>query len=91
MRTLLLLVSVLGTLPGCFMGECGDEPPAVSVGSGSYEASGGRGFVPPATQHPGPVAWMEVDREAGLVRFHGTSDDGEPFVETWRIAEAILR
>lgn len=93
MRTLLLVVSVLGTLPGCFIGDCGeDDPPQLaSVASGSYESIRSRGEPLAGIQHPGPVAWMEVDREAGLVRLHGTSDDGEPFVETWRIAEATVR
>lgn len=92
MRILLLVVSLLGTLPGCFLQDCGeDDPQLASVASGSYESIRSRGEPLAGIQHPGPVAWMEVDREAGLVRLHGTSDDGQPFVETWRIAESIVR
>lgn len=43
----------------------------------------------PIRKPGGPVDWMEVDREAGLVRLHGVTN-GKPFVETYRITQATL-
>lgn len=88
---LLLLVSTLGFLPACdFSEDCGDVSNTVlEVASGTYERMSGRdmGNYLAGIQHPGPVEWMEVDREAGLVRLHGMTREG-PFVETYRITQA---
>lgn len=91
MRILLLLVSALGFLAACDMwdGACGDIP-VLTVASGTYERISGRdiGSYLAGVKHPGIVEWMEVDREADIVRLHGVTYGGEPFVETYRITKA---
>jgi len=89
MRMALLLLASLW-LTNCAVGECG-EPTVVRVDSGSYPSQPDSDYGEPGARlaHAGPIERMEVDREAGFVRFHGTTEDGRPFVETFRITEVI--
>lgn len=95
----LLLASVC--LSGCGWFDCPDEG-ETPIESGLYEASdhhsgfGGAAWGEPGSPytddgfpHPGYPEQMEVDRAAGLVRISGTTPDGKPFVETWRIGRRV--
>lgn len=92
MWKLFLLASAWSLFVACNVGDCGEEQ-VIPIASGTYAARPDETFGGPLAgiQHAGAIERMEVDKTAGLVRLHGTTDEGQAFVETYRIAKRTTR